>query len=120
MEDDEEMEQLNAINAFKEQLWALERKARKTGGFLKVVSTRPTKTPAYAARMYRVLSTLGWDIPDIVPPNGYVCAFTVEQWKHAVPDWDLWQVIVKAKGRLAVEVIYGEAIPAIGQTFVKV
>ena len=117
-DNEDEDEECLEFQTFKHRCWALERKAKRVGGFLKVAPSHPTHLKAYAARMVRKLSTLGWDIPDLMPPENHVCAFNIEQWNSKVPLWDLWSTIVAAKGRLTVIVVTGESLFAVGQTFV--
>lgn len=95
---------------WREAVWKLERVAKKSGGFLKIVPARPTKLKAYAAKMYRACSVMSFvDLENVVPGTGEVCCFTEKSWT-TMPLWDVWQTLTsKAKGRLALAVIVGDS-----------
>ena len=118
-EDEEEYEDQRNAKAFMERLARLERYARKHGGYIKWVPVKPTKLKAYAAKMYRAVSGLGWNIPDLMPGPGEVCAFSLDQWQRYQQDWIAYSVMLKAGSRLTIAVVVGEATAQVGQTFVK-
>ncbi len=118
-EDDEEYEGQREAVAFKEKLSTLKRIARKQGGCLKWVPVRQTRLKAYAAKMYRAVSGRGWDIPDLMPSENEVCAFSLAQWNHFQEDWAAYDVILKAGSRLTIAVVVGDKLTEkVGQTFV--
>ena len=103
MDDDDD----EGFEAFRAQVWALERLARKQGGFLKIASAKPTAVKAYAARLYRAASRMSFvDLPNVVPAQGEVCAFNAQQWAK-MPLWDVYGTLKACRGRLVLVVVTG-------------
>lgn len=119
-DDDDDDPHKRPYEAFmRDIVWPLERKAKRHGGCLKWVPTKPTALKAYAAKMYRRLSFLGWDISSVVPPEGAVCAFTPDQWVKYQALWDAYDVMRKSRGRLRLAVVVGSSVQVLqDQAFV--
>lgn len=105
--DDDEIEA--DFRGFTQRVWALERLARKRGGFLKLAPAQPTRLKAYAAKLYRTVSRMSFvDMPNVVPLPGEVCAFNAQQWGR-MPLWDVYATLKACRGRLVLVAVVGSA-----------
>lgn len=97
------------FEAFQSHVWKLERLAKRSGGFLKIIPAQPTKLKAYAARLYRATSVMSFvDLENVQPLAGEVCAFTSHSWSM-MPLWDLWDTFSRCRGRITLAVVVGSS-----------
>ena len=106
-DDDEAQAESQALEAFTRKVWALERLAKRQGGYIKLAPASPTPLKAYAARLYRAASRMSFvDLENVTPEPGEVCAFAPSHWSR-MPLWDVFDTLKRCRGRLALVVVVG-------------
>lgn len=109
-DDEKDTAESQALGAFTRKVWALERLAKKQGGYIKLVPAKPTRLKAYAARLYRAASRMSFvDLENVTPRPGEVCAFAPSHWSR-MPLWDVFDTLKRCRGRLALVVVVGASV----------